>query len=356
MNERILFIGAGAVGGYVGGYLARNGHEVILCDPWPEHVEAMRANGLRLEGQTPDECFTAPVTALHLTELQALAKDRLADIVFVSMKSYDTAWAAALAAQYMAPGGFAVSLQNGINEETLAAGVGWGRTVGCIASKIVVELVEPGFVRRSVAKGGEKHTVFRVGEPHGRITARVERIRELLAPIDSAKATSNLWGERWSKLVANSMANGLSAATGLSNKQFTANEQTRRLSIRLAAEAIRVGLANGYALEPVSGFPPERWVAAADELLSGANDTPALDEIEAGMLSAAERMSDTARPSMGQDMQKGRRTEIEFLNGLVARKAAEVGLDAPANAGLVRAVQSVERGEKPAAPERVADL
>ncbi len=356
MSERILIIGAGAVGGYVGAYLARDGHDVVLCDPWPEHVEAMRAGGLRLEGQTPEECFTTPVRALHLTEMQALARERPADIAFVSVKSYDTPWAAALANGYLAADGFAVSLQNGINEDALAAAVGWGRTVGCIASKIVVELVEPGFVRRSVAKGGEKHTVFRVGEPHGRITPRVERIHELLAAIDSAKVTSNLWGERWSKLVANAMANGLSAATGLSNKQYTVDAATRRLSIRLAAEAVRVGLADGYALERIGGFAPELWVAAADELAAGANDAPALAEIEAGLLAASEKMSDTARPSMGQDMMKGRRTEIEDLDGLVARRGAAVGLPTPANAGLVEAVQSVERGEAPAGVERLRDL
>jgi 2-dehydropantoate 2-reductase len=356
MGERILIVGAGAVGAYVGGNLTRNGHEVILTDPWPEHVEEMRANGLRLEGQTEEECFTTPVKAMHLTELQGLTKDRLADIAFVSVKSYDTAWASALANEYLKPDGYAVSLQNSINEETLAAAVGWGRTLGCIASKIVVELVEPGFVRRSVAKGGEQHTVFRVGEPHGRITKRAERIAGMLADIDSSRATTNLWGERWSKLVANAMANGVSAATGLSNKQYTAEDVSRRLSIRLAGEAVRVGLADGYALETINGFAPEMWVAAADELNAGANDAPNLNEVEDKMLASLSRMSDTARPSMGQDMAKGRRTEIVHINGMVARRAEQLGMAAPANAGLVTAVQSVERGEAKAGLDRVRDL
>ncbi len=353
MNERILIIGAGAVGAYVGGHFARAGHDVILADPWPAHVEKMQADGLRLEGMTEAECFESKPRAMHFTDLQNLAKEKPADIAFICVKSYDTPWAAALAKNYLAPDGFMVSLQNGINEDAIAAVIGWNKVIGCIASKIVVELVEPGFVRRSVTKGGENYTVFRVGEPHGRPSARVQRIHDMLADIDSVKVTTNLWGERWSKLVQNAMGNGLSAATGMSNKQFTQNETARRLSIRLAGEAVRAGQLQGLSLEKISGLDPEQWVAAAHELTSGANDTPVLDEMEARMLTQAEKMSDTARPSMGQDMIKGRRTEIEFLNGLVVQRAKEMGMEAPANAGLIKAVQSVERGEAPAGLERV---
>jgi 2-dehydropantoate 2-reductase len=77
-----------------------------------------------------------------------------------------------------------------------------------------------------------------------------------------------------------------------------------------------------------------------------------LDRVEDGMLGALSTMSDAARPSMGQDIRKGRRTEIEYLNGLVVRRGAEVGIDAPANAGLVKAVTAVETGKAPPAPER----
>ena len=356
MNERILIIGAGAVGAHVGGHFARAGMDVILADPWPAHVEHMQAHGLRLEGMTEPECFSTPVRAMHFTDLQSLSKEKPADIAFICVKSYDTSWAAALAKNYLAPDGFMVSLQNGINEDAIAAQIGWSKTVGCIASKIVVELVEPGFVRRSVSKGGESYTVFRVGEPHGRPTRRVQRIHDMLADIDSVKVTTNLWGERWSKLVQNAMGNGLSAASGMSNKQFTQNQISRRLSIRLAGEAVRAGQLQGLALEKIAGLEPEQWVAAAGELTSGANDTPVLDQMEARMLAQAEGMSDTARPSMGQDMIKGRRTEIEFLNGLVVQRANELGMEAPANAGLIKAVQTVERGEAPAGIERVQDI
>src|SRR3954449_13066237 len=169
MDKRIVVVGAGAIGGYTGGNLAHNGFDVTLIDPWPEHVEAIRRDGLSLEGITPAESVVAHPKTLHLTEVQHLSKERPVDIAFISMKSYDTEWATTMIRQYLAPTGYVVSLQNCINEETIAGIVGWGRTVGAIASSITVDLWEPGHVRRNAGKGGEKHTVFRVGEPHGRV-------------------------------------------------------------------------------------------------------------------------------------------------------------------------------------------
>src|SRR5205814_8025227 len=111
------------------------------------------------------------------------------DVAMIAMKSYDTLWATAFIAPYLSAQGFVVSLQNCMNEETIAGVVGWGRTVGVVASLISVDLYEAGRVRRTIAKGGDKHTVFRVGEPHGRITPRVEALVELFRNVDSAKAT-----------------------------------------------------------------------------------------------------------------------------------------------------------------------
>ena len=126
MGKRIVVVGAGAVGGYVGGHLTRAGHDVTLIDSWPEHVEAMRRDGLQLSGLTAAERHTVPGNALHLTEVQGLVRQKPIDVAIVSVKSYDTEWATLLIRQYLAPGGFVVSLQNCINEERIAQHVGWG--------------------------------------------------------------------------------------------------------------------------------------------------------------------------------------------------------------------------------------
>ena len=162
---------------------------------------------------------------------------------------------------------------------------------------------------------------------------------------DSVKTTTNLWGERWSKRVINGMGNGVSAASGLSGKEMVEMEMTRRLSIRLGAEAIKVGRALGYVLEGIRGFPPEKIVAAAD------GDKSAIEEVDAKWLQQAKGRAEGGRPSMGQDMLKGRRTEIEAINGYIVAKAREIGMDAPVNDGLVKAVQRVERGEAKASPD-----
>ncbi|MCG8544922.1 MAG: 2-dehydropantoate 2-reductase [Alphaproteobacteria bacterium] len=347
MGKRVAIVGAGAVGGYTGGQMARNGVDVTFIDPYPAHVEAMRTKGLELTGVSEQEHYTVPVKAMHVTEVQSLAKQDPIDIAIISAKSYDTEWAAALIKQYLAPEGFAVSLQNCVNEERLAGVVGWGRTVGCIASTISVELKEPGLIQRNVPIRGEKYTVFRCGELHGRITKRVEELVDWLRYADSAKATDNLWGERWSKLVINSSHNGLSACTGYSGNDMCTVEAPRRLSIRLAAETIRVGRAHGFNLETIKGHEADAWVAAAD------GDAAALDAIETSLIESAKERGDEQRPSMGQDIAKGRRTEIDFLNGLVVEKGREAGIPTPANEGIIEAVKKVERGEVAQSPDLI---
>ena len=349
MGKKIAIVGAGALGGHVGAYLTRSGEDVILIDPWPEHVEQMRGHGLELLGVTEDENFTTPVRAMHLTEVQCLTKEPI-DIAFVSTKSYDTVWATTMIAQYLAPGGFVVSLQNSINEERIAGVVGWGKTVGCIASMIAVELFEPGRIQRNVSKGGEKHIVFRVGEVHGRTTERVTEIAEMLKPVDSSKVTENLWGERWSKLCINAMRNSVSASTGQGGNQNDREEVTRRLAIRLAGEAIDVGLALGYDLENMYGMSPAMISAA------GGGDAAALEEVENTLIENTRFRNDEQRPSMGQDIRKGRRTEIDFINGLVAEKGKEAGIPTPANEAIAEVVRKVERGELKPDPANVAHI
>src|SRR4030081_1723475 len=193
MGRKIAIVGAGAVGGYADAHMAQAGEDVTFIDPWPEHVEHMKKHGLRVSHARDVAEFSVPVRALHVTDAQQLAKEAPVDIAFVCMKSYDTAWATTLIRQYLAPGGFVVSLQNCMNEETIAGIVGWGKVLGCIASVIGVELCEPGHIRRGAGKGGAEHTVFRVGEVHGRVTERAQEVCRLVSDADSAKVTENLW-------------------------------------------------------------------------------------------------------------------------------------------------------------------
>jgi len=342
MGKRIAVVGTGALGGYVGGYLAHQGRDVTLIDMWPENIEAIRARGLELDGITDEEKITVTrAKTMHVTELQSLCKQPPIDIAFVSVKSYDTEWAAALIKPYLAPDGYVVSLQNCVNEEKIAGIVGWGRTLGVVASEISVWLYEPGRIRRTVARGGDRHTVFRVGETHGRVTPRVNELVGMLSGVDSSKATDNLWGERWSKLCMNGMQNGVAAATGLPGRQRAENTAIRRFSIGLGGEAVRVGQALGFRLVDLGELVPERLALAAE------GHADALAEVEELMIARATSnpRSGIQRPSMAQDMLKGRRTEIQLMNGFIAEKGRLAGISTPSHQKLTQVVTQVERGE-----------
>lgn len=346
-RPRIAFIGAGAMGSYIGGRMAQAGHDVTLCDGWVEHVEAIRRDGIHICGTEGESAVR--VRALHFDEIQQFA-NALVDIAFIAVKSYDTEQAVRLVRGYLAPNGFVVSLQNGINEPMLAAVVGAERTLGCIASTIGLALRGPGRVERTYRPGGEAYTVFRVGELHGRVTPRVERVVALLKSVDSARATPDLPGERWAKLAANSMHNGLAAVTGLGHKGIYRAEEPRRLAIRLGAEAVRVGRAAGLHLHPVRGIPADDLEAA------GFGDRDALRRVERVIEGWMSRLTDEGQPSTAQDIAKARRTEIDYINGAVCAKADEVRIDVPCQRAITTLVKRVERGELRPSLDNIRDL
>ncbi|HEY4044155.1 MAG TPA: 2-dehydropantoate 2-reductase [Rhodopila sp.] len=350
MGKRIAVIGAGAVGGYAGAHMTAAGHDVTLIDPWPEHVEHMKSHGLEIFGMTPRERLSVKVNAMHITEVQSLAKQPPIDIAFVAVKSYDTVWATTLIRQYLSASGCVVSMQNCINEAHVAGVVGWGRTLGCIVTGGVgVDLYQPGHIRRGYAKRPDL-TSFYVGEPSGRITRRSQEIAAILASVDTAEATDNLWGERWTKLCVNGMRNGVSAATGMGGNARDNHAAVRRICIQSGGEAVRVGQKLGYRLGNVGALPHEMLAKAME------GDPASYQEIErlmtAGGAGQAER-SDYQRPSMAQDMAKGRRTEIESMNGFIASEGARIAVRAPTHEMLTREVLRVERGEIRPRPENV---
>ena len=347
MKKKIVVFGAGAVGGYTGGQLARAGEDVLLIDPWPEHIDCIKRDGLHLKA--PDGEYSVKVPAMHLHEVQSLSSKPV-DIVIISVKSYDTEWAATMMKQYLKPDGFIVSLQNSINEERIAGIVGWGKTVGCIASGISVELYEPGHIVRTLMPAAKGKLVFRVGEVHGRITGRVKQMADILSAVDGAKATANLWGERWTKLVVNSMNNAVSAVTGLNSKMIVEQDGPRMASIKLGAEAVQVGVALGYDLEVIRGMTVDMLIAA------GRNEPKALAEITNKLFETSKHRTEEGRPSTAQDIRKGRRTEIDYINGLVAQKGKEIGLPTPANEKITALIKRIECGELKPDPENVADV
>lgn len=344
MAQHIAFVGAGALGGFVGGLLADAGADVTLIDSWPQHVETMRASGLQLLGTHGERHVR--VNAMHVGEVQSLFRNPV-DIAFVTVKLYDARWATELVAPYLAREGLVVTMQNGLIETELAGIVGWQRLVGCVASRVQVEMLGPGRIRRLNPPGGAVYTSFRIGETHGRVTPRVRQLAELLGAVDSAKATTNLWGERWSKLVANAMTSPVSAVSGQTFKAMYQSAGSRALVIRLAAEAIAVGRSQGFDLEPVFGIPPQDYADAAR------GDAGALDRLEGTMRTWQATSLEGGISGMAQDLAKGRRTEVDYLCGEVVSRAATGGLAVPAQQAVTRLMHELERGICSPAPVHV---
>ena len=323
MATRIGIIGAGAIGSIVGGMLTKAGHDVTLIEQWPEHVEAMKKVGLRLSGTCGEH--VVPVKALHIHEVQSLREPF--DAVFVAVKSYDTEWAAAMAvANLRQPDGVVVDFQNGINDERVAAVAGRERTLGCVIT-ISAGMYEAGHAIRT-----DRGTMgFKIGEHDGKETPRARELAGIMNDVATSKVTTNLWGERWSKLAVNCMVNPISGLSGYDSAEARTDRVPRRIAVFTAAEVIQVGRARGYEVEPIYSIATQRFVDATEG--------KGLDEVEADMARDAKSRVG-GRPSMLQDVMKGRRTEINYLNGYVAEQGRQVGVKTPLNDKIVELVNA----------------
>ena len=326
---RIGVLGVGAIGGVIGGYLSRAGHDVTLMDMWPANVERIKDRGLTITAT--EEEFTVQPTALHLGEVSASRPSF--DAVFLSVKSYDTPWTATFLRPHLAPGGFVVSAQNSINEDTIAAAVGWTRVVGCVVT-LGAGMYEPAHAEKTSANDRK---AFTVGEPSGLITPRLTGLAEVLGDVGITETTTNLWGHRWGKLATNSMSNALAGSTGMGSAELRESAEARAIGIRITVELVAVAEALGVSVEPMSGIP-------ADLFHRAASDDAARREIEDRMREYAKGLG-AGRPSLAQDVKKGRLTEVDFLNGLVVRRGKEVGVPTPVNEQVVGLTKRVESGE-----------
>ena len=331
MGDKIGIMGAGALGSYVGAFLSREGRDVTFIDLWPEHVAKMQADGLQVTGsQGP---FTTPVKAMHLTDAQGITEPF--DLALIAVKSYDTEWATHFIRRYVKDDGCFVSLQNCWNDVVIGGIVGPERTMGCIASHIEVALWEPGHVTRGGAVGRDSgHHVFRVAELNGGESPRAERVAAMLDVIDGAYASDNLFGERWAKLCQNSMGNAISAASGLGSQQMADDPRCRRIRIQLCKEGAQVGLALGLEVVAIQGLPASTW--------ADADKGDVFEELDAFMAARGGRVNWLA--SMAQDVHKGRRSEIDYMNGLVAAKGREAGIPTPYNDAVIEAMRAVDAG------------
>ncbi|MFC1871917.1 ketopantoate reductase family protein [Chloroflexota bacterium] len=322
--KRMAVLGAGAIGSVLGGYIAKAGEDITLIDTsWREHVAAIQQHGLKISGARGESVI--PVKALFIDELSQL-EGRI-DILFLAVKSYDTEEVLNIIEPYLAEDAWVVSCQNSINEDVISQIVGESNTIGCTVT-FGSALWEPGHV----VETREATLGFTVGELDGRITPRIKEIARITGLCNKTIITESIWNERWRKLAGNSMGNPLTAISGAKMAELLKNDKARRITARIAVEIIDIAEALGYNLESLSWISTEMWKSSRQGWV------PEIDDI------LTERAAGFAGgwSSMLQDTIKGRKTEIDYLNGYVVRKGKEVGVPAPVNEIIVGVVRGVE--------------
>ena len=293
---RIAVMGAGAVGCYYGGMLARAGHDVALIGR-PAHVQAVLQEGLRLQTQTFDE----HVRLAASTEASAAAG---AQLVLFSVKSTDTEAAAAQLQPHLAPGALLVTLQNGVDNARRLRAALPGHAVAAAVVYVATEMAGPGHVRHH----GRGELVI---EPSAASEAVARMLRAAGVPTE---VSDNVEGALWAKLILNCAYNALSALARMPYGPLAQREGVAAVMDDVVAECLTVAQADGVRVP---------------------------GDVQAAVAGIARTMP-TQYSSTAQDLMRGRPTEIDHLNGYVVRRGAALGVPTPANRVLHTLVKLVE--------------
>jgi len=298
---RIAVVGAGAVGGYFGGLLARAGAPVVMIGR-PAFVEAVKKNALFLDTLHFQESVHVEVS----TDLSAI---RGAEIVLFCVKTTDNAATARAIAPLLAPNALVLSFQNGVdNVEQIRA------------AAAIEALPTVVYVAASVPEPGQVKHVGRGDLIFGPRNEKTERVANLFSRANvPCRISDNIAGELWTKLIWNCALNAVSALGRAKYGQIAASADARRVVETLVDEVLAV--ARAADIHPPGLEDPKAAIAGAFKIAT----------------QMAEALSSTA-----QDMNRGKRTEIDSLNGYISRRGAELGVPTPANHALYALVKLAE--------------
>ncbi|WP_168626311.1 2-dehydropantoate 2-reductase [Cryobacterium sp. BB307] len=332
-GKKIAVLGTGANGAGIGADLTRAGLDVTFIEQWPAHVEAMRANGLRVE--MPDESTHTEVNALHLCEVATL-RDKF-DIVFVVVKAYDTRWVCELIKPLLHERSLVVGLQNGMSIDDMMDVVGPERTIGAVI-EVASNMFNPGTVVRQTPPAG---SWFAVGSLHPSTRGREHEVVEVLQHAGTVEVSADIRSSKWMKLVANAGELVPTAILNLPMADAAALPGMREFMDRNCQEALRVSLAIGNRATPIFGLA---------EITTPDPDAYAIELLD--LVHSKWTLPDTLTTVL-QDWRKGRRGEVNEVNGLVVREGARVGVPTPANQRTLELAARIEAGELEARPENL---
>ncbi|MBR0156305.1 MAG: 2-dehydropantoate 2-reductase [Clostridia bacterium] len=321
--------GAGSLGTVLGAYMTKNGVDIELVNRNKAHITALRDRGAHITGKVE---MTVPVKALLPEEMAGPY-----DVIFLMTKQLENSSTARFLEPMLAADGVIVTLQNGIPEHGIAAVVGEKRTVGCVV-EWGATLKSPG---EAELTSDPDSLSFHMGGMPGVPEEKIGLVRSLLEKMCPVVVETDLVGVRWSKLLINATYSGLGTAFGGSFGYVANTKLPRRLAVRCMKECIDVGRASGAEFAPVQGKDITKLF-----YYKGAFKRKFAELL----VPIAMKKHVNIIPSMLQDLQKGKKCEIDAINGVVCEFGRKFGVKTPVNDRIVEVVRKCEAGEiKPCA-------
>lgn len=328
----MLVVGGGAIGGITAAKLAGSVRRLTVLDSDEAHVARMRDPGLEFE-EAGSRHTVALEAVSHPSDLGPEY-----DLALVAVKAPVHRAALEPLVQAGAARAFA-SLGNGLIQDRMADIVGPERLLACLVEWGATNLGSGRLVRDTVAP-------MVVGELDGVERERTRLLARCLEPVGAVRLTHNIRGQIWSKLLVNTAFTGLSAVSGLRYGEVAAHADGRVVASAIWEEGVRVGEAEGLALETVLDVDPHELVVQTG------GDRGAADAALARLMAIA----GNTKPSMLQDLENGRVTEVDVVNGGVAQRGRAHGIPTPFNDAVVDLVHAMERGERSPAAGVLTEL
>jgi 2-dehydropantoate 2-reductase len=331
----IAILGAGAIGGVTGARMIKAGWDVQIVCKHPEAVALSKDPGFHIFGIGGSNYV--PVRAIATTaELQGPL-----DVAFLATKAGEAIAAAESLLPFLKPDASVVSLQNGICEEALAKVVGDDRIVGCVVAW-GASFHGPG--RMEVTSMGD----FVVGRLDSSVDARLEAIQEMLSSAAPTRISTNIIGELYSKLIINSCINSLGVIAGVPLGQLLAVKKIRGIFISIMSEAMTVAGAMKLTVPPGGGKL---------DYSSFLGKTGWLGELQRHLtIRIIGYKYRRIRSSSLQSLERGRRTEVDYLNGYICQQGQRHNVATPINAAIVAMIHEIENGNRSISMANLDDM